>query len=184
MTETIQSTPLHFEKSLFFIDLVKHRNQKLYIEITQNLNGKENKIKLNPSVITEVFKVVSSYQKFINGPDTSGFNYLTDVDQMKLKERYLKGVPIDDLCVHFDQPKSVLIEILSKEGLELISAKPPKKIYYGNKNKPNVNTRYWEEEDDNKLRVFFFKGHTIQEMAKYFGRTKGAIKSRIKKLEL
>lgn len=184
MNETIQSTPLHFDKSMFFVDLVKHGNQKLYIEITQNLNGKSNTIKLNPNVITEVFEVVSSYQKFINGPDKSGFNYLSDIDQIKLKRRYLKGIPMDDLSMQFSQPRKVLEEILRSHGLEIVSHKPPKKIYYKYKSRENPSGRYWTETDDGQLRVLLSKGYSIKELADCFERTYGAIRSRIKKLEL
>jgi F-box protein, helicase, 18 len=44
--------------------------------------------------------------------------------------------------------------------------------------------RPWTNELDNELTVMYCKGVKIGEMAKHFGRTTGAIKSRIKKLEL
>jgi hypothetical protein len=42
----------------------------------------------------------------------------------------------------------------------------------------------WTEEDDFQLEVMFCEGKRISEIAKYFERNKGAITSRIKKLEL
>jgi F-box protein, helicase, 18 len=42
----------------------------------------------------------------------------------------------------------------------------------------------WTDELDEELTVMFCKGKSINEMAVHFGRTKGAINSRIKKLEL
>ncbi len=44
--------------------------------------------------------------------------------------------------------------------------------------------RRWSEEKDNELTVMFCEGAQVKEMAKYFGRTTGAIRARIKKLEL
>ena len=42
----------------------------------------------------------------------------------------------------------------------------------------------WTDELDTELMVMFIEGRTQKEMAKHFGRTLGAIRSRIKKLDL
>lgn len=42
----------------------------------------------------------------------------------------------------------------------------------------------WTDEQDEKLTVMFCEGVNIKDISKHFGRTKGAIRSRIKKLEL
>jgi len=42
----------------------------------------------------------------------------------------------------------------------------------------------WTTEQDDELTMMFCEGVNVRDMAKHFGRTKGAIKSRIKKLEL
>lgn len=42
----------------------------------------------------------------------------------------------------------------------------------------------WTREQDRKLRVMFFEGVTVKDMVKHFGRSRSAIQSRIKKLEL
>jgi len=42
----------------------------------------------------------------------------------------------------------------------------------------------WNMEDDDELTIMFCEGKRVTEMAEYFGRTKGAIRARIKKLEL
>lgn len=42
----------------------------------------------------------------------------------------------------------------------------------------------WTDELDTELMVMFIEGRTQKEMAKHFGRTAGAISSRIKKLDL
>ncbi len=42
----------------------------------------------------------------------------------------------------------------------------------------------WTDELDTELMVMFIEGKTQKEMAKHFGRTVGAIRSRIKKLDL
>lgn len=42
----------------------------------------------------------------------------------------------------------------------------------------------WTEEDDEKLELLFCEGKTVKELMSIFARNEGAIKSRIKKLEL
>lgn len=42
----------------------------------------------------------------------------------------------------------------------------------------------WTDELDTELMVMFIEGRTQKEMGKHFGRTSGAIRSRIKKLDL
>jgi hypothetical protein len=42
----------------------------------------------------------------------------------------------------------------------------------------------WIPELDNELTVMYCEGVNVKDMAKHFGRTRGAITSRIKKLEL
>ena len=43
---------------------------------------------------------------------------------------------------------------------------------------------HWTQEDDNKLKTLFYEGKKVEELAKIFERKKGAVSSRIKKLEL
>lgn len=42
----------------------------------------------------------------------------------------------------------------------------------------------WTKEDDNKLELLFSEGKKVKELVQVFGRNKGAINSRIKKLQL
>lgn len=42
----------------------------------------------------------------------------------------------------------------------------------------------WTQEDDNRLELLYCEGMKVKELSKEFGRNKGAIQSRIKKLEL
>lgn len=42
----------------------------------------------------------------------------------------------------------------------------------------------WTKSDDNKLELLYCEGQKVKDLAKTFGRTEGAISSRIKKLEL
>ena len=42
----------------------------------------------------------------------------------------------------------------------------------------------WPPEDDDRLKEMYAAGHSVAELAKHFGRNNGAIRSRLKKLDL
>jgi hypothetical protein len=52
------------------------------------------------------------------------------------------------------------------------------------KNVHNQAYEPWSKEADEKLTVLFSQGKTVNELSEIFGRTKGAIRSRIKRLML
>ena len=60
------------------------------------------------------------------------------------------------------------------------------KAYYVNKIRTVYKEAYkvWNEELDDELSILYNEGVSIKELAKHFGRTKGAIRARIVKLEL
>ena len=65
MKTILETTQLEFDKSDFLIDLVEHENGQLYIEIVQtilNTNKKAESIKINPSVLSDIIKVLQNYQ--------------------------------------------------------------------------------------------------------------------------
>jgi F-box protein, helicase, 18 len=63
---------------------------------------------------------------------------------------------------------------------------PDKEAYSVDKTREKYPDAYkpWTTELDDELTVMYCEGVTIRDMAKHFGRSKGAIRSRIKKLEL
>lgn len=69
MKNIIKTTLLEFAKSAFLIDLVKHSSGNMYIEITQTIdheaNANQRTIKLNPSVVSDLIRVLENYlEKF------------------------------------------------------------------------------------------------------------------------
>ncbi len=66
------------------------------------------------------------------------------------------------------------------------STKPKEKTYSVEEIRKKHNGAYkpWTTELDDELTVMYCEGVNIRDLSKHFGRTKGAIRSRIKKLEL
>jgi len=126
MKTIIETTQLEFDKSDFLIDLVKHENGLFYIEIIQNIIGSKNEkssIKINPTVLSDIIKVLQNYQAKI--PNKSGLRnkHITDLEQQKIQERYLKGVSIKDLAMQFDQTPELIKMILRNKGIEIVENK-------------------------------------------------------------
>lgn len=129
MKTIIETTQLEFDKSIFLIDLVEHDNGLLYIEIIQNIkDGKNdnNAIKINPTVITDIIKVLQNFQAKIPNKTYPKNKYITDLEQGKIIERYLKGVSIKDIAMQLDQSTELIEMILRNKEIEIVDNELPK----------------------------------------------------------
>ena len=72
------------------------------------------------------------------------------------------------------------------EEAEILYEKEPEKAYDISEIRKTHKKAYepWTEEADEKLELLFCEGKTVKELGEIFGRNEGAIRSRIKKLEL
>jgi hypothetical protein len=136
MKTIIETTQLEFDKSSFLIDLVRHENGLLYIEIVQTIRGTytiSQSIKINPTVLSDIVKVLQNYQaKIPYKPDTNN-KHITDIEQKKIQERYLKGVTIKDLALQLDQSEELIEMILRNKGIEIVENELPKPLFVKNK---------------------------------------------------
>jgi len=144
MKTILETTQLEFDKSDFLIDLVKHDNGQLYIEIVQTILNTKNKsesIKINPSVLSDILKVLQNYQAKLPKESISVIKHITELDQNKIQERYLKGVSIEDIALQFDQTHELIEMILRNRGVEIVENKIPKSRYYKKNYKRKRNKR-------------------------------------------
>jgi len=135
MKNILETTLLEFDKSSFLIDLVKHDSGKLYIQIVQTINDRGNDIqtiKINPSIVTDLLKVLKNYQAKIRLREKNEVQHLTDSDQKKIQDRYLKGVPIKHIAIQFDQSKALIEMVLRNKGIQIISEDKPKQKKWKN----------------------------------------------------
>lgn len=149
MEEILKTTLLEFEKSAFIIDLVKHNSGKQYIRILQTIHDEEtnNKraIKINPSLLSDLLKVLNSYQELI--PDDKEIKQskqttsdiatkqvrariLTESDKTAIQNRYLKGISIDDLTIQFDCKAELIEQVLRNSNIAIVDNNPPKSFHY------------------------------------------------------
>ncbi len=142
MEEIIKTTLLEYEKSAFVIDLVKHNNGKLYIQILQTIldegpNHKKRAVKINPSLLSDIVSVLNSYKTLIpDNQDSQEVNQnetikkirprsLTETEKSAIQSRYLKGVSISDLTIQFDCKEELIEQILRNNGIAIVHNKLP-----------------------------------------------------------
>lgn len=130
MIKVLETRQLEFAKSSFLIDLVKHDNGALYIEILQNIQNEKSegqKIKINPTVLMDIVKVLLEFHEKIPDSQVNRVLYWTESEKKKLQDRYLKGVPIKDLALQFDTTEKVIEMILRNMNLKIVSDFKPEK---------------------------------------------------------
>ena len=138
MKTIIETTQLEFDKSDFLIDLVEHENGQLYVEIVQtilNTDKKAETIKINPSVLSDIIKVLQNYQAKLPKESKLEIKHITENDQEKIQQNYLKGVSIKDLAMQSDQKPELIEMILRNKGIEIVENTLPKPKFWRNNKK-------------------------------------------------
>lgn len=131
MKEIIETIQLEYDKSNFLIDLARHTNGKLYIEILQTIQTKDEKgiqhqIKINPSVLSDIIEVLQNYLEIVPKHQLRTQQSLLKNDKEEIQGRYLKGVSMEDLAIQFDCPKNLIENVLRNRGIAIVSNKIPK----------------------------------------------------------
>lgn len=149
MEEILKTTLLEFKKSAFIIDLVKHVNGNQYIRILQTIIDEESNnkraIKINPSILGDLLKVLNSYQELIqvNEDKQQTKHTISDIattkvrtrtlqesDKTAIQNRYLKGVSIADLTIQFDCKAELIEQVLRNNNIEIVYHNPSKSFNY------------------------------------------------------
>lgn len=134
MKRILETTRLKSAKSDFLIRLVQHDHGHLYVEIEQTIhstNQKPETIKINPSILSDIIKVLQNYHESLQGASNLGTKPTSEIDQKKIQERYLKGVTIKDLAMQFDQTSEHIEIILRNRGFEIVENELPKQLLPG-----------------------------------------------------
>lgn len=129
MEKILKSIFLKHHKSTFMVDLVQHQNQKMYLAIEQTIatpNGisSPQKIKINPDILDELVDILTDLKNEITRYQIESHFSADNVQE--LIRRYLIGVEIKDLAVQFNCPETAIEQILTNNGLEIVSNKIPK----------------------------------------------------------
>lgn len=136
MKQLIQTTHLEYNKSSFLIDLVEHDSGLLYVEIHQTIFANEkskNHIKINPASIGEIIETLQKYEKLLPAAQQKNRTLSIQQKHQKIQDRYLRGLPINDLAVQFDETEEAIIKILTDQGIKMVNLKPPRNKWWKRK---------------------------------------------------
>lgn len=123
MDDILKTRLLEFDKSAFLIDLVRHKNGQLYVAVTQSISKGQKyqqKIKINPSVLPEMIETLKRFQEEIDYKPPKPPDHFSEADKEKIRERYLKGVPIKDLVLQFRKPGKLIEQALRNMDIEIV----------------------------------------------------------------
>ncbi|MGN6247317.1 MAG: UvrD-helicase domain-containing protein [Ginsengibacter sp.] len=161
-------------------DSIQIVNDFISEEKLEKLKGdKEKSInvdKLNEE-INLLYVAVTRTRNSIHIPETlmpKGFPRSSQIHVMKVLSEEERGKPVT-----VTQPKVTNQKTEKQE-------QPNGKVYSFDEVRKTHKGAYkpWTDELDQELTVMYCEGVNVRDLAKHFGRTKGAIRSRIKKLEL
>jgi hypothetical protein len=132
MEDIIQTIQLEFERSTFLLDVVKHTNGKLFVQIIQTIQSKKKNnerqtIKLSPEVLPKIIETLKSYQTLINQKETQTNRKTPFEFTNQIVSRYLKGISIKDLMIQFDYKEEVIKQILRNNEIEIVEEMKTKK---------------------------------------------------------
>lgn len=140
MKEIIETKHLEFDKSAFLIDLVKHKDGTLYVEITQTIFNStlpNNTIRINPTVLSDIIKTLQEYEgRLPSQKVVRAKNYLSEEAQKKIVDYYLKGVSAKDLALQLGTTSEKIEMVLRNKGIAIVNDYPDKRKWRGRRKKP------------------------------------------------
>ena len=164
-------------------DAIHIVNDFINEEKLRKIKEGKNKVEVSTAKLNEeinlLYVAVTRTRNKIYIPETlmpSGFPSSSQIQVMKvLTEEEKKEIEISSM-----QTKTISIPTTEKK------VAPNEKIYSYDEVREKHKDAYkpWTDELDQELTVMFCEAVNASDIAKHFGRTKGAIKSRIKRLEL
>lgn len=128
MKKILKTKLLEYEKSAFLIELVKHSSGKLYIEISQTISEEKEitqTIKINPSILDDVLYVLKDFKSKMPIAE-SETQLLSEANQQKIQDWYLKGVSIKDLSMQMNLKTDLIEMVLRNKGIPIVSNEMPK----------------------------------------------------------
>lgn len=149
--------------------ITKEKLEKLVTEVRDN---KVNYAKLNEE-INLLYVAITRTKNSIHIPET-----LVPVDAEHSKQIHIMRMTNEEKKQGLEPQKQTIIKKSGLNGTEKAYSFEEIRTKHREAYKP------WSQELDDELTIMYCEGVNVKDMAKHFGRTKGAIRSRIKKLEL
>ncbi len=123
MEKPIDTARFSHGRSVYQLDHM-HQSGKHFISITQTTTIKGEEVKhhvhIAAAVIQDLTELLTMFSKNIPKAQLEGTDRISNAVRLKMKEAYLKGVPIEDLVIRFNQPIEIIQKVLMAEGLAIV----------------------------------------------------------------
>ena len=133
MKTILETVQLEFNDSDYLIDLVTDGDSNVYIEIVQTILNSDKiaeSIKINSSILSDIINVLQNYHAKLPEIVKSDRKHITETEQDRIKEIYLKGIPIRDIAMQLGQTPELIEMILRNKGFEIVENIIPKPKFH------------------------------------------------------
>ncbi len=131
MKTILNSTQLETPEKGYIIDLIK-QGDDVSVEIIQHVTSNDerhNSIKIASSLLSELIKVLDNYHAKLVSETLMSSKHLSELDKQSIQRNYLKGVPLKNLALQFDQSTELIEMVLRNRGIEVVDNVLPKTFY-------------------------------------------------------
>ncbi|MDB9821311.1 hypothetical protein OAC17_01050 [Flavobacteriaceae bacterium] len=132
MKSILESTQLETSEKTYIVDLVQ-QNNSIAVEIIQNnvttSDDEQSRIKIASSLLSELIKTLKNYHAKLPTNPLQINEHLSELDKQSIERNYLRGVPLKNLALQFDQSTELIERVLRNRGIEIVDNALPKTFY-------------------------------------------------------
>lgn len=132
MKSILESTQLETSEKTYIVDLVQ-QNNSIAVEIIQNnvttSDDEQSRIKIASSLLSELIKTLENYHAKLPTNPLQINEHLSELDKQRIERNYLRGVPLKNLALQFDQSTELIERVLRNRGIEIVDNALPKTFY-------------------------------------------------------
>ena len=144
MKSILESTQLETSEKTYIVDLVQ-QNNSIAVEIIQNnvttSDDEQSRIKIASSLLSELIKTLENYHAKLPTNPLQINEHLSELDKQSIERNYLRGVPLKNLALQFDQSTELIERVLRNRGIEIVDNALPKTFYSWRKHYRRRNNR-------------------------------------------
>ena len=132
MKSILESSQLETSEKTYIVDLVQ-QNNSIAVEIIQNsdttIDDEQSRIQIASSLLSELIKTLENYHAKLSTQTSQANEHLSELDKQSIERNYLRGVPLKNLALQFDQSIALIEMVLRNRGIEIVDNALPKTFY-------------------------------------------------------
>ena len=129
MKSILESTQLETSEKNYIVDLIQ-QNNSITVEIIQNnvttSDDEQSRIKIASSLLSELIKTLENYHAKLPTNTLLTNEHLSELDKQSIERNYLRGVPLKNLALQFNQSIALIEMVLRNRGIEIVDNALPK----------------------------------------------------------